>query len=138
LAKCKSMSFQKGIKFNSFIEFWDYLPPEERVLTDVLRQIILENLPKDCREKLTYNVPFYYGKRRICLLWPSSIPWGGFSSGVMLGFCQGHKLNDPDRYLDHGTNKQIFYKIFQSPDEVDPCSIIKLVKAAIETDNKFK
>lgn len=61
------MSFQDGIKFRSLIEFWDHLPENERIITDVLRQIILETLPGDCKEKLTFNVPFYYGKKRICL-----------------------------------------------------------------------
>ncbi len=55
------MSFQNGIKFNSLLEFWDWLPEKERVIVDVLRQIIIENLPKYCKEKLAYNVPFYYG-----------------------------------------------------------------------------
>ncbi|MGK2860911.1 MAG: DUF1801 domain-containing protein [Chitinophagaceae bacterium] len=126
--------FQNGIKFRSFLEFWEYLPVDERILTDVLRQIVLENLPPDCNEKLTYNVPFYYGKKRICLIWPSTILWGGFKKGVMLGFCQGYKLKDPDQYLERGTNKQIFYKIFQSVDDIDIVAIISLLKEAVEID----
>lgn len=132
------MSFQNGIKFRSLVEFWDYLPEEERIITDVLRQIILENLPPNCKEKLTYNVPFFYGKRRICLVWPASVPWGGFKSGVMLGFCQGSKLKDAQRYLQHGSNKQVFYKIFQSPDQIDTEAIVSLLKEAIAIDGTFK
>ena len=101
------------------LEFWEHLPDDERIITDVLRQIVLETLPAYCKEKLTYNVPFYYGKRRICLIWPASVPWGGVSNGVLFGFCQGPKLIDNDRYLIHGTNKQVYYKIFQSPDEIE-------------------
>ena len=132
------MSFQNGIKFKSLVEFWEYLPEEQRILTDVLRQIVLENLPADCKEKLTYNVPFYYGKRRICLIWPAAVPWGGFNSGVMLGFCQGNKLKDADHYLTHGTNKQIYYKIFQSTDEIETDAIVSILKEAVETDSQFK
>ncbi|MFN2458561.1 MAG: DUF1801 domain-containing protein [Chitinophagaceae bacterium] len=132
------MSFQNGIKFNSLIEFWEYLPEEERIIVDVLRQIVLENLPAYCTEKLTYNVPFYYGRRRICLIWPASVPWGGVKSGVLLGFCQGNELKDAASYLKHGTNKQVFYKIFHSPGEIDLASIILLLKEAIELDSKFK
>ncbi|MFN2440781.1 MAG: DUF1801 domain-containing protein [Chitinophagaceae bacterium] len=132
------MSFQNGIKFRSLVEFWEYLPENERLIVDILRQIVLENLPAYCKEKLTYNVPFYYGKRRICLIWPASIPWGGIKNGVLLGFCQGNKLEDADRFLIHGTNKQLYYKIFYSPDEIDASAIVSILKEAVETDNKFK
>jgi hypothetical protein len=132
------MSFQNGIKFRSMVEFWEYLPENERIITDVLRQIVLENLPTYCKEKLTYNVPFYYGKRRICLIWPASVPWGGIKSGVLFGFLQGYRLEDRDRYLIHGTNKQVYYKIFYSTDEIDPGAIISLLKEALETDTPFK
>jgi hypothetical protein len=129
------MSYQKGIKFQSLVQFWDYLPEEERILVDVLRQIILENLPATCSEKLAYNVPFYYGKKRICLIWPASIPGGGFRKGVLLGFSQGYKLKDPAHYLSHGTNKRVYYKIFYSADEIDEKAIAALLKEAVETDN---
>jgi hypothetical protein len=132
------MSFQNGIKFRSLVEFWEYLPENERMITDVLRQIVLENLPPYCKEKLTYNVPFYYGKRRICLIWPASVPWGGIKSGVLFGFLQGYRLEDKDLYLTHGTNKQVYYKIFHSPHEIDPNAIISLLKEAVETDTQFK
>ena len=132
------MSFQNGIKFRSLVEFWEYLPEKERIITDVLRQIVLENLPAHCKEKLTYNVPFYYGKRRICLLWPASVPWGGFKNGVMLGFCHGNKLKDADHYLTHGSNTQVFYKIFQSTSEIDIDAIVSLLKEAVETDGSFR
>ena len=120
------------------VEFWEYLPEDQRILTDILRQIVLENLPAGCKEKLTYNVPFYYGKRRICLIWPAAVPRGGFNSGVMLGFCQGNKLKDTHHYLMHGTNKQVFYKIFQSTDEIEMNSIVSILKEAVETDGRFK
>jgi hypothetical protein len=118
------------------IEFWEHLPENERIIADVLRQIILENLPPACKEKLTYNVPFYYGKKRICVIWPASVPWGGIKKGVLLGFCQGNKLKDPDNYLEHGTNKKIYYKIFHSEDEIDEAAIAALLKEAVQLDSK--
>jgi len=132
------MSFQNGIKFRSLLEFWEYLPEDERIITDILRQIVLETLPLHCKEKLTYNVPFFYGKRRICLIWPASVPWGGISSGVLFGFCQGNMLSDKDSYLIHGNNKQIYYKIFHSADEIEIDAITLLLKQAVELDNTFK
>lgn len=132
------MDFQKGLKFQSFVEFWDFLPENERVIVDVLRQIILENLPPTCKEKLAYNVPYYYGNKRICLIWPGSIPWGGIRDGVLLGFCQGYKLADPENYLTHGTNKQVYYKIYYSVDEIHEMAIVSLLKEAVKFDAKFQ
>lgn len=132
------MSFQNGIKFQSFVEFREYLPEDERIITDVLREIILKTLPSTTREKLTYNVPFYYGKRRICLIWPASVPGGGIKSGVLFGFCYGYKLKDQDSYLTHGTNKQIFYKIYHSTDEMNFDAIIRSLKEALELDALFQ
>jgi hypothetical protein len=130
------MSYQKGLKFQSLVQLWDYVPDDERIIMDVLRQIVLENLPKTCIEKLAYNVPFYYGKRRICLIWPASVPGGGFKKGVLLGFNQGYKLQDPRSYLSHGTNKRVFYKIFYSPEEIDEEAIVELLREAVELDNR--
>lgn len=132
------MDIQKRIKFQSFVEFWDSLPENERIIVDVLRQIIIEHIPKTCTEKLSYNVPSFYGRRRICLIWPASIARGGIRSGVLLGFWQGYRLPDAENYLIHGTNKQIYYKIYQSVDEIDEHAIAGLLKEAIEVDQKFK
>ncbi len=63
---------------------------------------------------------------------------GGFSKGVLLGFSQAIKLNDADGFLTHGTNKQVYYKIFHSISEIDVNAIILLLKEAAELDNKFK
>ena len=134
-----SMAFQNGINFKSMLDFWEYLPEDERIITDVLRQVVLETLPAYCKERLTYNVPFYYGKRRICLIWPAAVPWGGIRSGVLFGFCQGPKLSDRNCYLDHGSNKQIYYKIFRSsPDDIEMDQLTKLLKHAVKIDSAFK
>jgi hypothetical protein len=122
------------IKIKSLLQLFEMLTEEERVITDVLRQIIIENLPAYCKEKISYNVPFFYGRKGICIIWPASIPRGGIKEGVLLGFWYGNKLRDADRYLTHGTNKQIFYKIFRSADEIDEQAIKKLLKEAVEVD----
>jgi hypothetical protein len=128
------MSQPVRIKIRSLLQLFEMLTEEERVITDVLRQIITENLPPYCKEKISYNVPFFYGRKGICIIWPASIPRGGIKEGVLLGFWYGNKLPDADRYLTHGTNKQIFYKIFFSADEIDEQAIIKLLKEAVEVD----
>lgn len=132
------MDFQHGLKFQSFVEFWEYLPDNERLIVDVLRQIILEHLPSNAKEKLAYNVPYYSVNKRICLIWPGSVPWGGLREGVLLGFCQGNKLTDTAHYLTHGTNRQVYYRIFHSVDEIDEPALVKVIKEAVVYDSTLK
>ena len=113
------------------------LTEEERLITDVLRHIIKEQLPGYCKEKISYNVPYFYGRKGICIVWPASIPRGGIKEGVLLGFWHGNRLKDPDRYLTHGTNKQIFYKIFKKAEDIDDTPIIKLLKEAVALDSSW-
>ncbi len=117
---------------------FELLPENERIIVDVLRQIITENLPDYCQEKISYNVPYFYGKKGICIIWPSTIHRGGIKKGVLLGFWHGNKLKDEGHYLTHGTNKQIFYKIFQEPEEIDEDALCKLLKNAVEVDQAHR
>jgi hypothetical protein len=73
-----------SIKIKSFVQLYELLTEEERIITDVLRQIIAETLPAYCKEKISYNVPFFYGNRSICLVWPASIPRGGIKNFIPL------------------------------------------------------
>ena len=120
------------MKIKSLLQLFELLPENERIIVDVLRQIILENLPAYCKEKISYNVPFFYGNKGICIVWPSTIPRGGIREGVLLGFWYGNKLDDEGGYLIQGTNKQIFYKIYKSAEEIDEIAIIKLLKEYID------
>jgi len=122
-------------KIISILQLMDRLPENERLTVDVLRQIIIQNLPSQCKEKLAFNVPFFYGKRGICIVWPSTIPGGGIKQGVLLGFWQGRRLNDGDGFLVRSTNKKIFYRIFKNVDEIDDAPIVKLLKEAVRIDN---
>jgi hypothetical protein len=121
-------------RIKSLVQLFERLPEEERIMVDVLRQIVRENLPPTCKEKLSYNVPFFYGKRGICIIWPASIPRGGIKEGVLLGFWQGYRLLDEDHYLTHGTNRKVFYKVFKTVDEIDEGAIVKLLKEAVKVD----
>jgi hypothetical protein len=129
---------QHPLKVRSLVQLFDLLPENERIITDVLRQIILDNLPAYCKEKIAFNVPYFYGHKGICIVWPATIPRGGIKTGVLLGYWYGNKLIDANHYLTHSTNKQIFYKIFQSPEEIDEQPIVQLLKEAIEIDLQWK
>lgn len=130
------MSLKPTFKIQSLPQLYEILPEYERVIVDVLRQIIIENLPATCKEKISYNVPFFKGKKGICIIWPASIPRGGIQEGVLLGFWYGNKLEDSDNYLTHGTNKQKFYRIYNSVSDIDEKAIIKLLKEAVSFDKK--
>jgi hypothetical protein len=95
----------------SIVELFGRLLENERIITDVLRQIILETMPGYCREKISFNVPFFYHKKGICIIWPASVPRGGVREGVLLGFWQGNKLADKEHYLSPGTNKKVFFHV---------------------------
>ena len=122
------------MKPNTLVQLYELLPENERIIVDVLRQIIIENLPPECKEKISYSVPFFYRNRGLCIVWPATVPRGGIKEGVLLGFWYGNQLNDVDHYLTHGTNKQIFYKIYKSPEEIDEAAIVKLLKEAVRID----
>ncbi|MCC5925901.1 MAG: DUF1801 domain-containing protein [Bacteroidetes bacterium] len=125
-------------RFKSVGAFLDYLPEHEREIVEALQSIIMQSLP-ECVEKLSYNVPFYYRKSRICYIWPASVPWGGVTSGVSLGFCRGHLLTDTSNYLEKGKRKQIYSKTFHSVDEIDPEMLMTYLYEAYEIDaaNQF-
>ena len=131
----KSFSF---IKIKSILQLYELLPENERLIVDILRDVIREQLPPHCKEKISYNVPFFYGNKGICIVWPSTIPRGGIKKGVLLGFWHGNKLTDADNYLVHGTNKQIFYRIYNTAEEINIKAVVKLLKEAVKLDRSWK
>lgn len=128
---------ENPLKIRSVAQLYEVLPEQERIIVDVLRQILHENLPRNCKERISFNVPFFFGNKGICIIWPCAIPRGGIKQGVLLGYWYGCKLQDVDSYLTHGTNKQIFYKIYNSLEEIDEPAIVKLLKEAVKFDQRF-
>lgn len=131
------MQDRSSLKIRSVLQLYEMLPGEERIITEVLRQIIREQLPAYCKEKISFNVPYFYGNKGICIVWPSTIPRGGIKKGVLFGMWYGNRLKDTDYYLTHGNNKQIFYKIFQTADDINEKAIVKLLKEAVKLDQSF-
>jgi len=125
---------ENPIKITSIPQLYELLPEHERLIVDVLRQIITQTLPVTCREKLSFNVPYFYGRRGICIIWPASIPRGGVKEGVLLGFWYGNRLLDEDNYLTRGTNKQIFYRVYTSVGGIEESAVVKLLNEAIQVD----
>jgi Domain of unknown function (DU1801) len=132
------MTKEAPFKIKSYTELFTLLPENERVIVDVLRSIIIHALPHYCKEKMSFNVPFFYGNKGICIVWPATIPRGGIKTGVLLGFWRGNQLNDKYAYLKKGTNKKVFYKIMHSMDDVNVPAIESLLKEAVKLDGLKK
>jgi hypothetical protein len=125
------------MRSHSIADLYMQLPASERLIVDVLRQLIKDNLPPSCREGMSWGVPVFKGNKTICIVWPATVPRGGIKEGVLLGFWYGNRLNDVDHYLKSGTNKQIFYRIFHRVEEIDQHAIVKLLKEAVRLDHSF-
>jgi len=44
-------------KIRSLVQLYDLLPENERIIPDVLQQMIKDNLLHYCKEKISYNAP---------------------------------------------------------------------------------
>ena len=129
------MSKFQDVDFRTVGEFLDYLPPHELKIVERLRTLVFECIP-DVKEKLTYNVPFYYRHSRILFIWPGSVPWGNTRrDSVNLGFCKGHLLSDPS-YLEKGNRKEVYLKSFYHIKEIDAEAIRQLLYEAVVVDEE--
>ncbi len=126
------------VKIKSLLQLYETLPEHERIMVDVLRAIVQSALPAYCKEKIAYNVPYFYGNKGICIIWPATVPRGGIKKGVLFGLWYGNRLHDPNGYLMHGTNKQIYYKIFMDAGEIDEAAIVQLLEEAVAVDRQWK
>lgn len=126
------------VNFRDIGEFFEYLPKEELDIVLHIRAIIKECIP-NIKEKLSYNVPYYYLNSRVCFLWPGSITWGNVKNkGVRLGFVNGNLMRDELDYLDKGNRKQVYFKDFFSTREIDDSLIKMYLFEAITIDSELK
>jgi uncharacterized protein YdhG (YjbR/CyaY superfamily) len=126
------MGNTQGLEFKNVDEFLDYLTEDELEIILFLRKIILECMP-DCKEKLAYNVPFYYRHSRICYIWPASIPWGKVEKGVAIGFCKGTSFLDETFESTRFASKLTF----NSVEEIDVALLKQQIYEAVLTDNQI-
>lgn len=105
----------KPPKFTTVQSCLDWIPENERTIAQALRQLVTECIP-NVREKLSFNVPYYFGHRGICFIWPASVIWGNEPTyeGVRLGFMWGCLLDNRTGFLDEGDRKQVYWKDIKS------------------------
>ena len=120
------------LEFKTTEEFLDYLSEGELEIVLFLRKVIFECMP-DCKEKLAYNVPFYYRHSRICYIWPASIPWGKVDKGLAIGFCKSASFLDETFETTKFASKQIF----NSVSEIDIVLLKQQIHEAILIDNQI-
>ena len=128
------MNKLQNLSFRSTEEMMDNLPTEERIIVAQLREIIFTCLPH-IKEKLSYNVPYYFLQARVCFIWPASVGWGGIQQGVLIGFCKGHLLSDAS-YLEKGKRKQVYTKTFYTTKEINRESLSQLLYEAAWIDEE--
>jgi len=47
------------MKIKSILQLYEMLPEMELMIVDVLRSLVKDTLPDYCKEKISYNVPFF-------------------------------------------------------------------------------
>ncbi len=127
--------YQPNVHYSNIEGFLESLSEKEKIIVENLRAIVLDTLPH-CKEKLSFNVPFYALNKNICFIWPSSVGWSGIKEGVALGFTHGSKLEAED-FLSQGKRKSVCSKVFLSPQEIDPERIMSLLLASEILDKKI-
>lgn len=83
--------------------------------------------------KVSYSVPYFFQKSRVCFVWPASTK-SGPKSGVQLGFCNGYLLDDRLGILEKNGRKQVYVITFHKVSEIQKDIIREYVKYAIEVD----
>lgn len=126
------MENPQGIQFKSTVEFLEHLPEEELEIVLFIRKIIQECMPES-KEKLAYNVPFYYRHSRICYIWPASISWEKVTKGVAIGFCKSASFLDETFETTQFTSKQTFVSV----KEIDVPFLKQRIHEAILIDEQI-
>lgn len=130
------MAKMQSDSFRTIGEMLEYLPEDQLELVETLREFILETAP-DLREKLSYNVPFFKGRKNVCYIWPGAVPWGKQTfEGVILGFAKGYLLSDEHNYLKAENRKYVTSRKFSSIKEIDFEILENLINEAVFLDSE--
>lgn len=114
----------------SIENFINILPQAEKEITFSLRKIVLSTNPY-FEEKFAYGVPYYYIQKRVCFIWPASIPRSGFKAGVMFGISNGVVLKKKFDVISCGNCKVVGWLRFHKLSEIKPKIIKEILLEAI-------
>jgi len=124
-----------GLRFSSVAAMLDFLPDDERALTEQLRELIISEAP-DLKERLSFNVPFYKGRRDVCFIWPASVLWGRTKTyeGVRFGLSYGSLVPGCEPYLQRGDRKQVCWRDLHRLTSTDERMIRTVLRAGFAVD----
>lgn len=125
----------QNVKFQKVSELMGFLPEDQLVIVEHLRELVFETLP-NIKERLSFNVPFFKLHKGICYIWPGAVSWGNKTwNGVEFGFNYGYLLADEMNYLERGNRKQVFSKRFFSVEDINDEIIRSYLLEAAELDD---
>lgn len=126
-----------GRRFASVAALLDFLPADERALTERLRELIISEVP-ELTERLSFNVPFYKAYRDVCFIWPASVLWGKTKTyeGVRFGLSYGSLVAGCEPYLQRGERKQVCWRDLHRLTSADERMIRTLLRAAYDVDRE--
>lgn len=104
---------------------------------EVLREFIITEAP-DLKERLSFNILAYKGRRDVCFIWPASVLRGGKKTcdGVRFGFSHADLLDDPSGYLERSSRKQVYWSDLTQFTRVDERMLRQLMRVAVERDRE--
>ena len=134
-SKAPSTMLAGGLRFATVGECLEFLPPDERELTEQLRELLIREAP-ELKERISFNVPYYKVRKDICFLWPASVLWGKRKTyaGVRLGFSYGNLLPSAAGYLEGGGRKQLYWRDLSAITAHDERMIRILLQEALRVD----
>jgi hypothetical protein len=135
--KGPSKMLNGGLRFPTVAALLEFLPAEERALTERLRELITFEVP-ELNERLSFNVPFYKGRRDVCFIWPASVLWGRTKTyeGVRFGLSYGSLVPGCQPYLQRGERKQVCWRDLKELTDDDERRIRTVLRAAIVVDQE--
>lgn len=133
----RSTILSGGLRFATAQELLDFLPEDERLLMELLREFIISEAP-ELKERLSFNILAYKLRRDVCFIWPASVLWGGKKTydGVRFGFSHGNLLSDPSHYLDRSGRKQVYWRDLQRLTVTDERMLRQLLQEAVIRDHE--
>ena len=131
------MSKFQPVQFQDIDDFLAFLPKRELAIVQTLRNLVKDCMPH-AKEKLSYNVPYFFIHHNICFIWPASVPWGKVQKdGVMFGFTKGSLLSDDTHYLEAGNRKWVRTKTFHRIQDIDFGTLRNLLYEAMYIDKEL-